>query len=229
MFTVVMPDLTKREFTILMILVIPTVILGIYPALITDGLQYSVSLLIYSFDITIAGNVQELFSATLSLGADDRINKVTKNVDTLDSYVDRIPTVQKLRELTNDDPVAIEDYGRREVASIEKLREETINELTELANSNPRLKDDMLSKIDISKDGSSDAISSVKETVATTLDALDSENTNNVVLLILGELGLVESFLAPLLLVVSLLARLWLNPVTKHALKSFYQLFYKYK
>lgn len=226
MFTVVMPDLTKREFTILTILVIPTVILGIYPALITDGLQYSVSLLMYNFDITIAGYVQELFSATFSLAADDRINKVTKNVDTLDTYANRIPTIQELREQTNDDPIAIEDYGRRQVAEIEKLREETINELTDLANSNPRLKDDMLSKIDIAKDGSSDAISSVKETVATTLDVLDSENTNNVLLLILGELALVESFLAPLVIAVSIVARLWLNPVTKHALKTLYQFFF---
>jgi NADH-ubiquinone oxidoreductase chain 4 len=56
MFTVVMPDLTKREFTILMILTIPTVILGIYPALILDGLAYSSSLLIYSSDISIVGD-----------------------------------------------------------------------------------------------------------------------------------------------------------------------------
>lgn len=54
MFTVVMPDLTKREFTILMLLTVPTVILGIYPALILDGLAYGVSTLIYSSDI-IAG------------------------------------------------------------------------------------------------------------------------------------------------------------------------------
>lgn len=48
MFTVVMPDLTKREFTILMLLTVPTVILGIYPALILDGLSYGVSLLLYN-------------------------------------------------------------------------------------------------------------------------------------------------------------------------------------
>ena len=50
MFTVVMPDLTKREYTILMILVVPTVLLGIYPASILDGLAYSVSTLLYNSD-----------------------------------------------------------------------------------------------------------------------------------------------------------------------------------
>jgi len=46
-FKVNIPDLNKREFIILLTLVIFTVILGIYPAPILDGLHYSVSSLIY--------------------------------------------------------------------------------------------------------------------------------------------------------------------------------------
>jgi len=42
------PDLNKREFSILFTLVLFTVVLGIYPAPILDGLHYSVSSLIYS-------------------------------------------------------------------------------------------------------------------------------------------------------------------------------------
>lgn len=42
------PDLNLREFSILLPLVLLTVILGIYPAPILDGLHYSVSSLIYS-------------------------------------------------------------------------------------------------------------------------------------------------------------------------------------
>nr|ATI20199.1 NADH dehydrogenase subunit 4 [Juglanconis oblonga]ATI20361.1 NADH dehydrogenase subunit 4 [Juglanconis oblonga]ATI20446.1 NADH dehydrogenase subunit 4 [Juglanconis juglandina] len=41
-------DLTKREFFILFILVFFTVLFGIYPSFILDGLHYSVSSLIYS-------------------------------------------------------------------------------------------------------------------------------------------------------------------------------------
>jgi NADH-ubiquinone oxidoreductase chain 4 len=41
------PDLNKREFVILFTLVAFTVVLGVYPAPILDGLHYSVSLLIY--------------------------------------------------------------------------------------------------------------------------------------------------------------------------------------
>lgn len=42
------PDLTKREFVMLIALLVPTVLFGIYPAPILDGLHYSVSTLIYA-------------------------------------------------------------------------------------------------------------------------------------------------------------------------------------
>ena len=50
MFIINIPDLNKREFMIMICLVIPTVIFGVYPAPILDGIHYSVSMLIYSFD-----------------------------------------------------------------------------------------------------------------------------------------------------------------------------------
>jgi NADH-ubiquinone oxidoreductase chain 4 len=46
-FTINLPDLTKREFIILLPLILFTVILGIYPSIILDGLHYNVSTLIY--------------------------------------------------------------------------------------------------------------------------------------------------------------------------------------
>jgi NADH-ubiquinone oxidoreductase chain 4 len=46
-FFVNIPDLNKREFYILLALVIFTIVLGIYPSPILDGLHYSVSSLIY--------------------------------------------------------------------------------------------------------------------------------------------------------------------------------------
>jgi NADH-ubiquinone oxidoreductase chain 4 len=49
-FAVNVPDLTKREFVILISLVVPTILFGIYPSPILDGLHYSVSTLIYSFE-----------------------------------------------------------------------------------------------------------------------------------------------------------------------------------
>jgi NADH-ubiquinone oxidoreductase chain 4 len=46
-------DVNKREFTILLTLVVFTVVLGIYPAPILDGLSYSVSTLIYAYDSSV--------------------------------------------------------------------------------------------------------------------------------------------------------------------------------
>jgi len=46
-FLVNIPDVNKREFFILLTLVVFTVVLGVYPAPILDGLHYSVSSLIY--------------------------------------------------------------------------------------------------------------------------------------------------------------------------------------
>jgi NADH-ubiquinone oxidoreductase chain 4 len=51
-FTTTIPDLTKREFIVLLTLVVPTVIFGIYTAPILDGIHYSVSTIIYAFDST---------------------------------------------------------------------------------------------------------------------------------------------------------------------------------
>jgi NADH-ubiquinone oxidoreductase chain 4 len=47
-FLVNIPDLNKREFVLLFTLVALTVLLGVYPAPILDGLHYSVSYLVYS-------------------------------------------------------------------------------------------------------------------------------------------------------------------------------------
>jgi NADH-ubiquinone oxidoreductase chain 4 len=47
-FAVNLPDLNKREFTILSTLVAFTIFFGFFPSPILDGLHYSVSTLIYS-------------------------------------------------------------------------------------------------------------------------------------------------------------------------------------
>ena len=45
-----LPDLNKREYSILLILVLFTVILGIYPSIILDGLNYNVSSLLFTYN-----------------------------------------------------------------------------------------------------------------------------------------------------------------------------------
>ena len=52
-----MLDLTKREFFILFILVFLTILLGIYPSFILDGLHFNVSNLIYSSNTEVSSMV----------------------------------------------------------------------------------------------------------------------------------------------------------------------------
>ena len=54
-------DITKREYLILLILTIFTVILGIYPSIILDSLNYAVTQLIYSTIYYDSGNIIRLF------------------------------------------------------------------------------------------------------------------------------------------------------------------------
>ena len=46
-----LPDLNKREYSMLLILVIFTVLLGIYPSIIIDGLNYNASSLLFAFSL----------------------------------------------------------------------------------------------------------------------------------------------------------------------------------
>jgi NADH-ubiquinone oxidoreductase chain 4 len=60
-FSINIPDLNKREFTVLLTLVVPTVMLGIYTAPILDAMHYSVSTLIYLFDFNnITGDASNI-------------------------------------------------------------------------------------------------------------------------------------------------------------------------
>jgi NADH-ubiquinone oxidoreductase chain 4 len=47
-----LPDLNKREFFMLLILVLFTVILGIYPSIILDSLHYYTYFMLYSVDFS---------------------------------------------------------------------------------------------------------------------------------------------------------------------------------
>jgi NADH-ubiquinone oxidoreductase chain 4 len=47
-----LPDLNRREFFMLLVLVLFTIILGIYPSIILDGLNYYSYHLLYSADFS---------------------------------------------------------------------------------------------------------------------------------------------------------------------------------
>jgi len=64
MFTITIPDVNKREFIVLLTLVVPTVFFGIYTGPILEGIHYSASTLLYGFDFIDTENILS-FSAFL--------------------------------------------------------------------------------------------------------------------------------------------------------------------
>ena len=59
-FEINIPDLNRREFYILLVLVVFTVIFGIYPSFILDGLHYSATSLIYYDSSILLENINEV-------------------------------------------------------------------------------------------------------------------------------------------------------------------------
>lgn len=86
-WTYYLPDVNKREFFILLTLVVFTVILGIYPSIILDSLHYSVYYILFTFDsyvdnITLLcadGSSQSLTNIDTSSGNADTAMKDAPN------------------------------------------------------------------------------------------------------------------------------------------------------
>ena len=145
MFTVVMPDLTKREYTILMILVVPTVLLGIYPASILDGLGYAVSTLLYNSDAI----------AEFSAGS---FSQLSEKVDKFDEKISEISSIKDLREKSCDNIDLLNKQVEEERAMILQEKNELTSELKEAVTKDASLKDDVEEKLQIVKDACTVAV-----------------------------------------------------------------------
>jgi len=145
MFTVVMPDLTKREYTILMILVVPTVLLGIYPASILDGLGYAVSTLLYNSDAI----------AEFSAGS---FSQLSEKVDKFDEKISEISSIKDLREKSCDNIDLLNKQVEEERAMILQEKNELTSELKEALTKDASLKHDVEEKLQIVKDACTVAV-----------------------------------------------------------------------
>lgn len=109
-FTVTIPDVNKREFMILITLVVPTVFFGIYPAPILDGIQYSVSTLIYSFDFIDTSNIQycSIFTGTISYNTPPQAGRWgTFNVQYDSNWLDNPQYVSSMLEAVKQQAIAL--------------------------------------------------------------------------------------------------------------------------
>lgn len=210
MFTVVMPDLTKREFTILMLLAVPTVILGIYPALILDGLSYAVSLLLYNSDI-IAGLSSAPFT-TEQKNLLDRADNFDRNA------MDNISGVTSLRDKSNDSIEVLKTIVESEKDKIKATQESLAEELKTAMQQNPNHSDDFEERIYTNKDTSTQAISELNSAADVAVDQItDGQPITEAFLVIVTDIAALE-LLSSLFVVLSVLLQLYLNKTYRHCI-----------
>jgi Proton-conducting membrane transporter len=135
MFTVVMPDLTKREFTVLMLLTVPTVALGIYPASILDGLGYGVSLILYGSDSI--GSVVEFSISPNSGGLTDnqRSSALDAKVDTFAERAQTVPSTTEIQEACGGDLSKINELVASEKQKLISESDAVHEEISQLRDS----------------------------------------------------------------------------------------------
>ena len=216
MFTVVMPDLTKREFTILMLLTVPTVILGIYPALILDGLAYGVSLLLYNSDILVAAS-----SVPLSDAHDDLIKKADKFNEDAERQVS---SINEMRYASNNNREVLEDNVRKEEADIRETHAEIASDLRSAMAQDPSRASEYEDKIHVIRDACSRALTTLQETKDTALELMD-DNASDAVLFIVGQGILAESLVGPFFVFVSTVLKLYSNKPFRYAFKAWLSTF----
>jgi hypothetical protein len=175
MFTVVMPDLTKREFTILMLLIAPTVALGIYPASILDGLAYGASHLLYVSDSI--GSVAEFALSPSSAGRTDaeRCSDLEDKVASFENKYETVPSTKEIQDSCGDDIAKVNELVESEKQklitesntvheAITTLRQETSSAL---------IKDECDGHSSLLKDHVAVALSAIDEGAREALDSLN--------------------------------------------------------
>lgn len=211
MFTVVMPDLTKREFTILMLLTVPTVILGIYPAPILDGLAYGVSLLLYSSDILVAAS-----SGPLSASHKDLLSRA----DDFDkNAANNVSTTQSLKDNSDNNVSALEDNVKAEMSRLEDTKNNLIKELDSAVDENPTKVEDFEERAHAIRDAYNEAVNYLKEAAKEAIDQINDDNFTEILLVVFGEGMLAEPLLAPFFVLVSIALKLYSHPTFRYAIK----------
>ena len=211
MFTVVMPDLTKREFTMLMLLTVPTVMLGIYPAAILDGLAYGVSLLLYSSDILVTAS---------SLPVSNNHDSLIKEADDFyDNASREVSSSNEMKRAANNDPAVLADNATAEKSTIETTHANLKSRLDTAIVEDPSRASDFEERIHLIKDARDEALSVLSETKTTAIELLNNANSDSIVVLILGEGILVESLLGPLFVLVSTAFKLYCNKPFRYVFK----------
>ncbi|KAJ8117916.1 hypothetical protein OPT61_g995 [Boeremia exigua] len=128
---------------------IPTVLLGIYPASILDGLAYGVSLLLYSSDILVVAS-----SVPLSTEHDS----IIKEADAYYANASKeVSSINELRRASDNDPSLLEKNVDKEISTIRDTSAELTFKLESAKLQAPSRADDFEERINLVKDASTEA------------------------------------------------------------------------
>jgi NADH-ubiquinone oxidoreductase chain 4 len=208
MFTVVMPDLTKREFTILMLLTVPTVVLGIYPALILDGLAYAASTLLYNSDIIVGASSVPFTIQEKSL---------LQEADNYDANaVSGVSSVSALRERSNDQEGVLRASAQAEAQDLEDKKNLLVSRLESAMVQNPANSDEFEERINAVNDACTIATKELNSAADVAVEQIENaQPITEAVLFIVGG-GILAEFLSPFFVLLFVLLKLYSDNTFRH-------------
>lgn len=195
MFTVVMPDLTKREFTILMILTVLTVALGIYPASILDGIGYAASLLLYSSD-SIGSVVESTFPFTSgAVNTQQVCDDLDKKVASFENKQNEVPNSEEMREACNNDVSKVDEMAESAKEKILSESKHLHTEITQLEQQtiNTLIKDECKGQESLLKDYVQLTLNAINESAEGAKELINSDSSNSILpFIVMGELPVIS-------------------------------------
>jgi len=213
MLTVVMPDLTKREFTILMLLAVPTVILGIYPALILDGLSYGATTLLYHSDIIVG-----LSSGPFTVQQQQLLQKA----DHFDQTVmQNTSSAATLKEQAQNNVEVLNYNVQQETHQILAAKQGITSDLQQAMVNNPAHADVFEERIHVVADASTQAISELKGAADVAVQLIANGQSSSDILFFIVDLAVLD-FLAGFSVVFSVLLQFYLNKNCRHFIRVFF-------
>jgi NADH-ubiquinone oxidoreductase chain 5 len=175
-------------------------------------------------------NTHEPFSTSMQSSVIDtkaKEDNLIAEADKFDSCVERISSIDSMREASQDNKEVLMSNAEAEAAQIEGTKDRLVGELIQASVNNPDRADDFEERIHVVKDAATDAANQIMETAREAVDLIDSavqesDSDSAVVFLILGELALADVFSGFFVIVLNLVTKYYFNLNFRYLLKTVY-------
>lgn len=159
----------------------------------------------------------------------DAQDKLIAEAERFDSCKERISSVDAMRESSNDNEETLMANSESEIESIKLARDSLVERLQEATAQAPERSDDFEEKIYTVKDAAAEAVEDLKETAKTAVELIAedklSESVDSAVLLILGDIALVDFISGFFVIVVNIVTKIYFNLNFRNNLKTLYLIY----